>query len=706
MDKRKRTQAVALLRRALLIGAACAAVAALASQTELVRAWELKTLDLRMKLFPGPRINDIVMLYVDEPSLRHIEEMGAGWPWPRELYAQALSFLRRGGARAVFFDLFFSENSVYGVADDAVFAKGVAQGPPTYLAIFASAHPAEDDPRVPLVLAKSAVRVMGAAPAHLPAAAALDSLPIEPLVAAAAGFGNVQSSPDIDGIYRRMPLAWRLKDTIVPSLALKIAADLAGGGEVAWPSADAITVRSRHIPLDESGSLIIRYPRGPMDIATYSLAEILVAEQQIMNGETPRLDPTIMRDKIVIVGLSAPGLYDLKPSPVGHLTPGPFIHAAAIDTLMRGTTIAPLRQPQALLMTLIAACVAAAAFGAVSRGRGIGLVAAAVAAIAVAPSLALYPFGLWVPLVMPVSAALMASAVTLTRKFLVEGRTKRAIKHAFGQYISPEVVNIIAEDPANIRLDGARRRVTLFFSDIAGFTSTSENLDPEELVARLNRYLTLVTKTIIDARGTLDKYIGDAVMAFWGAPLNLEDHERRAVTTALTIQSSLGADTPFPTRIGIHTGEAVVGNIGSDLRFNYTAIGDTVNLASRIEGLNKYFGTRILLSGETLKGLSPDVKTRHIGRVAVVGRSQPIDIYEPLDPSCLAEANARAWLESFNKGIDLFAAQDYEGALSRFREVERYRSDPVAMLYVRICEDVRARHREALHDGVISFTTK
>jgi adenylate cyclase len=225
-------------------------------------------------------------------------------------------------------------------------------------------------------------------------------------------------------------------------------------------------------------------------------------------------------------------------------------------------------------------------------------------------------------------------------------------------------------------------------------------------VTRLNEYLTVMTDIILKHGGTLDKYIGDAIMAFWGAPLAVPDHAMRATRAALEMQAAIGRFPDLATRIGIHTGPAVVGNIGSDQRFNYTAMGDVVNLASRLEGLNKYFGTRLLVSESTKNCLDTGMICRRLGSVRVKGRGEPIDIFEPFGAAADVPPERLAAMESCEKGIDLFSAGNYGEALKCFDEAARVASDPVASYYKEICDEVLSGSRAKPNNGIIDFKTK
>jgi len=670
---------------------------------------EYKTYDWRMQVTrhaePGSGEN-VALLYVDEPSLVTMKEMGISWPWPRELYASAAEFAKRGGAKAVVFDLFFSEDSSYGLGDDESFAAGVKEGPPAYFVIFASKHESADYPPIITdVIAKSRVPFDGRLPAFMQDARSLQSLPVPEIADAATGFGNAQTVPDVDGIYRRVPLMMQHDGEVIPQIGFKVASDLMGTRRITWPKPTRLNMGGVEVPLDAEGNLIINYIGGVDSYPAYPLAKALLANQQLRDGMAPDLEPSVLEGRVVIVGVAAPGLYDLKPMPLARVYPGPEIHATIIDNLLRRDFITNLGPKRIALLVFGLALATALGLSQMQRLWHIGLWLGGITAVYLAAALLAFRYDYWLPIVAPVGAIALAAFTMILKSYLTEGRKKSAIKKAFGQYLSPAVVSEIAQDPDSVRMGGEEQQVTLFFSDIANFTSYSERTEPTELVSQLCSYLTNVSEIITAREGTLDKYIGDAVMAFWGAPLKIADHAAQAALAAMEVQESLEEFPQFRTRIGIHTGRAVVGNVGSDMRFNYTAIGDTVNLASRLEGLGKRFGTSIILSETSFDEAKDAVEARMIGRVRVKGRRQPIAIYEPLCPKDdmgPMETEAKA---AFDGAMARFLSADFEAAKAAFSKLSG-KDDPVVAYYLTVCDRLVSNPPQGEFDGVIEFKEK
>jgi adenylate cyclase len=370
---------------------------------------------------------------------------------------------------------------------------------------------------------------------------------------------------------------------------------------------------------------------------SYSFQDLFLAEQQILAGETPHIDPATFKDRIVVVGLTAEGLKDIFTTPYGEGTmPGAEFHANVIDALLANRAIAPAAPWQRVAATLVPALVVGAV-GALAAPW-----ATALAALAVSAALAWFTTralgqGLWLPLVVPVLAALLAFVADLAWSYFVEGREKRRVKRLFSRYVSKDVYQQLLASPGEVGLGGQRREMTVLFSDMRGFTTLSESGEAEDLVRQLNQYFTRMVQVVFAHRGTVDKFVGDMIMALYGAPLDDPDHADHAVQTALRMVEELQelnrrwaveGRAALDIGIGINSGEMIAGNIGSDTIMSYTVIGDNVNLGARLESLNKDFGTRILISEATRQRLKGQYAVRALGEVTVKGKTRPVAIYE------------------------------------------------------------------------------
>ena len=635
----------------------------------LAQTLELKTYDARMRAVatgqgPAPKI---AMVLIDDHSIRQLEPLVGRWPWPRMVHAVLVNFLARAPAKLVVYDVLFSEGdkaatdiggTVWTGAEsdqalvDAVKAAGnvilvaEASSEATVLAN-AEARPLLDG--IPSLSARWPVEGFAERrPMLVP--------PFAALAQAARGIGHARVAYDLDGPWRRYIPFVAVDGRIVPSLPLA-AALTARGIAPAQVSASRATLHLGDAPVPWIEQVVPDYYgpsqtvwrplvpfRGPTmradntpTFASYSFQDIFLAEQQLLAGETPHLDPGVFKDQIVVVGLTAEGLRDLFTTPFGEgRMPGAEVHANVIDALLSGRTIAPATPWQRLTVTLTPA-LAIAAVGALAAPW-----VTAVGALAAATGLVWYAtralgLGVWLPVVVPVLACLLTFLGDLAWMYFVEGREKRRVKRLFSRYVSKDVYQQLLASPTEAVLGGQRREMTVLFSDMRGFTTLSESGEAEDLVRQLNQYFTRMVDVVFSHRGTIDKFVGDMVMALYGAPLDDADHADHAVQTALAMVRELRqlnrlwaveGRTVLDIGIGINTGEMIAGNIGSDTIMSYTVIGDNVNLGARLESLNKDFGTRILISEATRQQLKGSYDIRPLGEVTVKGKTRPVQVFE------------------------------------------------------------------------------
>jgi adenylate cyclase len=371
--------------------------------------------------------------------------------------------------------------------------------------------------------------------------------------------------------------------------------------------------------------------------ADYSFYDLFYSEKQIEAGEKPVVDPARFKNAVVIVGTTAPGLYDLIPVPFPEgKMPGMQIHASVLDSVLSGRFMQPA--PRWAGAAALLACALAAGIGLARFGVWPGLaLTAATAAALVAAAVALFSHGLWLRAVQPAAALTLAAFGGVSYQYFVEDRAKRQVKRLFSRYVSKDVFDQLMSDPSRASLGGQRRTMTVLFSDIRGFTTFSEQGRPEEIVQQLNEYFSRMVHVVFEHRGTLDKFVGDAVMALFGAPLDDADHAEHAVQAALAMLKELeglnrrwaAEDRPtLAIGVGVNTGDMVAGNIGSESIMSYTVIGDAVNLGSRLESLNKQYGTSIIISDATRARVQGRYDIRALGDVVVKGKSQPVAIFE------------------------------------------------------------------------------
>ena len=676
---------------------------------------------------PGPATPGVKLILLDQASLDWGKEAnGWSWPWPRQVYAPIIDFCRRGGARAVVFDVLYTEPSVYGVSDDGLLAAAVRQAS-AFVAPLAlgeetgaatSWPPAIPSRSLPLFRADS--NPVRAISRHLDVPKC--TFPIPEIATSATLLANVMDDPDRDGIFRRAYLFRVFDGRAIPSLGL--GGYLAGGGAGASGSEtlDAmlnkvslsdgcLTIDQYCSPLDTSQRVILRFRGHSGTHETYSAAAVIQSEMRLREeaGPPPVIkDPTVFKDCYVLFGFSAPGLMDLRPTPVSRVFPGVEIHATVLDNLLSADFLRDVSRPVVVWAVMLLSVLSALSLIHSRKARHSILAFGAFLPLPSVFGIAAYEAGFWLPVVVLQLAVTVAMIGALGLNYVTEGRQKAFYRHAFKHYLSPVVIDRLLEDPSRLKLGGERRELSIFFSDLQGFSSISERLDPHDLTALLNDYLSDMTDIILEEEGTVDKYEGDAIIAFWNAPLAQPDHALRACRAALRCQQKLRergqefqqrAGSPFRMRIGINSGPVVVGNMGSRQRFDYTVLGDAANLASRLEGANKAFGTDIMVAEATWTKTNSQLPGRELGQLRVVGRQTPVRVFEPLLPDNPWTAAQR---EAFHRAL----AWCYEGrwaeALEIFLTLD---NDPVAQVYATRCRELLGEPN-AGWDGVWNLTQK
>ncbi len=680
-------------------------------------AWEAKTWDWRVGAMarPAKTTDKIRIILLDQNSLDWArEENGLAWPWPREVYGSIIRYCQLSGARTLAFDVLFTEPSRYGVDDDRAFAAAIRDFR-RFVAAAALSRSEVGERQWPAFAPEPSIRVLGldqwlSASGGEGVVFPRASFPVPEVAAATGILGDVHLNPDRDNVYRRAALFHVFDGRVLPSLAL--GSYLTAHPETALKiNGKILTVGDREVPIDRHGQTILNF-RGPAGThKTYSAAAVIQSELRMAQGEKPVIeDPEAFRDAHVLFGFSAPGLFDLRPTPVSGVYPGVEINATLLDNLFAGDFIRPVPPAAVIGITLLMALLAGLATSAVSGIPKSAAVYAVFIALPVLLCLAAYREGLWLPLAVQETGVVFTLFSAGLIYYTTEGRQKIFIKNAFRQYLSPAVIEELIRHPEHLKLGGERRMLSIFFSDLEGFTGISEGLEPEALTALLNEYLSAMTDIIHEEGGTIDKYEGDAIIAFWNAPLDQPNHARRCVGAALRCQARLAEMRPglrerlgrdLKMRIGVNSGPAIVGNMGSRTRFDYTMIGDAVNLAARLEGINKQFGTYCIVSAATVEGMEGAFPMREMARVAVVGRREPVTVYEPFLPDDFEPRKGP--LARFADGLALFYRGDFQGAVAIFSGLAA--EDAAARAYLAKCQELIDQPPEEWR-GVWVITTK
>ncbi len=692
-----------LARRTLFCGLLAFILALGADGLGLFRTLEGYSWDARVALLahPAPKTDEIILIELDQNSLDWGErENGLRWPWPREMYSVISDFCKRGGATTLSLDVIYSEPSMYGVEDDQILAASGAENSRLLLSCVLSGTTGNSTawPEGLHAFSATAATDWQISPTEFPALARA-SFPTPELLPGAVALGMVNQDPDPDGTFRALrPLAY-FAGRPVPVLSLA-AYLVANPGSVISGDKEKILIsppgsQPVSIPLDNEGRMILNFRGKAGTHKSYSAAAVIQSDLRIRDGQAPVIKPEELRGKHVIFGFTAPALLDLRPAPPGGVFTGLELHATALDNLLNNDFFRPFPiWGTALLMAVLCLAVAFFVLRAVNI-RQLGVVSVIFLSLPLLLAWWAYVALYWLPVVTVFVAVFLALSFAVMVAYSTEGRQRRFLKNAFSQYLSPEVINEIIKDPGRLKLGGEKRVITIYFSDLAKFSTISEGLSPEELTRLLNEYLSAMTDIILEEGGTIDKYEGDAIIAFWNAPQDQPDHAERALRASLRCQETLAAlqshfqktaGREMSQRIGLNTGPAVVGNMGSRSRFDYTMLGDAVNLASRLEGANKVYGTGIMASQATIEAAGGAFFGRELGLLQVVGRKEPTMVIEPMRPETIA---ARvAVLETFAQALNAFKTGNIAEAKSLFAKIAP--EDPPAAAYLKYCDELPA----------------
>lgn len=623
-------------------------------EVTLIHRLENMAYDFRLRMsLPGGVDRRVVIVDVDEKSLAN----EGRWPWSRARVADLVDALFDDyRVQVAGFDMVFAEPEEQ-VALDVVTAAASAAGRDDVID-FVRAARRPPDARLAESLSTRAVVLgfyfsppgvatapVGSLPPPLLPAEIAEMLAVPAPVAggyganlkvlqAAAGVGGFFDNPliDGDGVFRRIPLAQSYRGDLYASLAVAVA-EAASGAVIEFDDHfDTVRLAGREIPVDQDLAALIPF-RGPQGSFAY------VSATDVLRGEA---DAGLLDGAIVLVGTTAPGLFDLRNTPVQQVYPGVEIHANMVAGILDGRFRSHPAHTVAvdLVQVLVLGIFLSLALPGLGPNRGTLVTLAALAAVVGMNAWFWFVRDAVVPVSGAILLVLLHYVYVTSHGFLTESRNKKALMVQFGRYVPEAIVDRMSRDPVRYTLAGERRELTVMFTDIRGFTQLSENLDPQDTTALMNLYLNRMTRIIHDHHGTIDKYIGDAIMAFWGAPLDDAGHAGRAVAAALAMRAALPEVNrafagqgwpPIRVGIGLNTGTMAVGNMGSDFRMAYTVMGDAVNLASRVESLTKTYGVDLLVTGETARR-ADGYCYRPLDRVLVRGRHEPVDLFEPLMP--------------------------------------------------------------------------
>jgi len=651
--------------RGLLLGFLTFWLMAPASFLPVGEFLENRALDFAYQWRPAlPPVTDIVVVGIDEASF---QELRRAWPWPRSWHAHLIRRLQAAGARLIVFDVLFAEPSL-GAEDEALAAALREAGN--------------------VVLAKT---IEVTADPHFRRQIVLNPLP--QLAASARGMGLAMVTPDPDGVVRRFQTTLAGQETL---------------------AAVAVHLVQPDATLPSQGLINFAGPARSLDCVSY---------YQVIAPDHP-LPASRIQGKIVLVGrmleatVAPQGQADMFYTPhfslTGQTMAGVEIQGQIIHTLLTGTAGRVLPRRWLISLYLLVFLAAGYGFARLSPLTGLWVLLSTVVLVGGTALFSFWQYHWWLPPVLLSLGLMVTYGGNALGHYLLTVREKRWLRQAFSRYVSSSLVEMITAHPERLRLGGEKVELTVLFSDLAGFTTLSEDMTPEELISLLNEYFTTMTEIILSGQGTVDKYIGDAIMAFWGAPLPLSNSAALACRAALAMQKALAplqdrwqrqGLPKLEARLGLHTGPAIVGNVGSRERFNYTVMGDTVNLASRLEGVNKIYGTHILLSHSTFQQVKDDFLCRELDLIRVKGRHQPVAIYELLGYQ--SDHRQYPWLPTFAAALAAYRQGRWDEAAALFQEVlSQHPGDPPTLCLQERLVRYRRQPPPADWQGVFTLETK
>lgn len=693
--------------------------------------------DIRINMtLPNEGDSQVLIIDIDEDSLREIGQ----FPWPREYIAELLYLLfGEYGISALGFDIVFPEPDRRGAIEalqkllqekpelndtispllesmdgDRQLAELLSQTP-AIMGFYLDREPEEKTPSVGVLPEPLAIK-SSISPSLLPIPKAerfSGNQPIHQANALSAGFFD-NPLVDPDGVFRRVPMIQEYNGNYYQSLSLGVVRSVLGmppvefiiSGDETNPTLEALDVGGFRIPVDNQTGALVPYYGGRGTFEYISVIDIFkqTAPKEKLEGA------------IVLLGASAPGLLDLRTTPIESVYPGVEVHANLIAGILHQSF---KHQPsytvggEILLLALLGLLLTFALprLSPLPILIGASLIFAGIWY----GNLLLWNDYKWVfPLATPMLLSALIISYQLAYGYLVESRGKRQLTRLFGQYVPPELVDEMNDDPASISLEGESREMTVLFSDVRGFTTISEGLNPEELTRLMNAFLTPMTGVIHEYRGTIDKYMGDAIMAFWGAPLKDPMHAKHGVEAGLRmiqIMKELGPE--FKKRgwpelkigVGLNTGPMNVGNMGSEFRMAYTVLGDAVNLGSRLEGLTKQYGVDLMVS-ETTAAAADDYLYRELDLVKVKGKHEPVAIFEPIALKEEVEAETKQLLERYGQALAHFRQQEWGYAERIFKELLEQDSRMIYEVYLERIDLYRENPPGEDWDGVFTHTSK
>ncbi len=646
---------------------------------------ELSAIDIRFKEFPLSEKADssIVLVAIDNSSLQYAQEFGIQWPWPREFYALITDYLSEKGAKAVLYDIQFYESD-YNRADlsasdsDNRFAESLNSYRNTILGVQLS----PDSSLIPNDIERFTLKIDGKLDNYTPQMSGAQ-FPISLLREKVDYLGVINIQPDDDGVIRRCPLFYKLNQHYLPQMSFNAYLQSINQDNIQQTNLrfdnHTLFINNKAVKLDHSNNYLINwYGNGGVEgVFKYlPIKSLIQSASANMYGNQPVISDQFFKDKFVIIGATADGLMDLKTSPYSKVMPGMEIWATILSNFNNNHHIRFIPDLFLFITLLLLSFLVSWIFVRL-KSLYANLLIIALLLITIFSIMSLWQFRIYFNLVIPVIVLLLSYLFIVFVSYMIEGRSKKEIRQIFTRYLHPDIIETLIKNPDQIDMGGEEIEATVMFSDIYNFTTYSEGKHPKQLVQDLNEYFTTITNIILDHNGLLDKYTGDGLMAVFGAPLPRTDHAFLACKAAVlhkkfAQQIAMKSNSPasffhLNTRLGINSGILVAGNIGSEKRMDYTAIGDPVNLSARLEGVNKVFKTQIIISESTWKFVQNDFVCRELDYLRVKGKTEPTRIYELIDEH--NSLTSYDWINDYLEALHLYREGKFDRAKYQFEKL-------------------------------------
>lgn len=689
------------------------------SNTEVYQRLEQFSLDYRYQQInrQAHPSDQIVLIDIDENTLKKWGGVYGRWPWPRKVYKDMIEFLMVGEPSAIIFDMLFTESQV-GTDDDQLFAEATANaGIVSHAVQFLPESGIEGKDHIPIenkIDKKYHLTFIGDIPYNYKNPMEYHDyiLPVDRIRQVTPWLHSTNAAVDNDGLLRRLPLIQKYDDVWLPSLATRALMSKLTEPKFSYrPGYLTIYEKDQvkwQIPLGQDNTYQLHFYSKGFEPTTYRLGEVLDSAQKMQTGEVsePELlsvNPLNLKGKMILIGASATGLADLKPTPVSKYYPGVLLHTTAMSNILKSDYLKQAPKFQlwfACLFFMLSCYIGILFIKNFYLKLAVPLILLSLHIIAVI--FAFQKMNYHIQFILPTMAILLTMADAFIYMTFVEGKEKKKLTGTLSKYLSPQVTEYLVENGINPSAEvGHHQELTILFSDVRGFTTMSEKLPAADVVRILNQYLGVMTDLIFAQKGTLDKFIGDAIMAFWGAPVKNENHAIDAVDTAIQMLEKLkllnldlnnqGHDS-LKIGIGIQTGDVIVGNIGSEKRLDYTVIGDNVNTASRFEGLTKQYGVEILIGENTYQLVKDKYLCRILDLVQAKGKSNAVRVYEPICSMSDQRLDQKQnYVHEYNQAWQLYAEGRFIEASAKFQwllQFEEYNSGPVKM-YIDRCEELK-----------------